>query len=67
MFKTCILMLKDWTAHVHKCPSPTLLCSKQQFSAHPRNAHALAPTVANQRTEPKDPEKFADQADTQVY
>lgn len=28
------------------------------FPAHPRNAQALAPTAANQGTEPKCPEKF---------
>lgn len=37
------------------------------FPAHPRNAQALAPSAANQHTEPKHTEKFAEQADTQSY
>lgn len=42
-------------------------CAPAAVLSTPQECTRVAPTVANQRTKPKGPEKSADQADTQGY
>lgn len=53
-FETCMLMLKDWRAHGHKCPPPTLLSQpSQQHSQHIPGMHKhLHPLLQTNKPSP---------------